>query len=121
MRQFLTTLVFSCCVIGSCAIAAQPNAINSSDAGAAFRAGTALISPHLKLAEQEPVLDAARRSDLEKGIVLLEAVIRADSRNWQASWFIGKAQQALGNRSASNSAFKTAFLLEQNNPDVASE
>jgi len=121
MRQILICLFFSFCLFGSFSLAAQPHPASSTDVNAGFKAGTALISQHMKMAEQEPALDAARRRDLEEGIARLEAVVRADSQHWQASWFIGKAHQALGNRLAAYGAFKSAYLIEKNNPDVASE
>ena len=121
MRQLLICLIFSSCLFGSLSLAAEPRLASSTDVAADFKAGTALISRHMKMAEQEPAVDAVRRRALEEGIARLEAVVRADSQHWQASWFIGKAHQALGNRLAANGAFKTAYLIEKNNPDVASE
>lgn len=121
MREFLICLTLSSCLIGSFSLAAQPHLARSTDVAADFNAGTALILEHIKTSEEEPALDAVRRRDLEAGIARLEAVVRADSQHWQASWFIGKAYQALGNRLAAYGAFKTAYLIEQNNPDVASE
>ncbi len=121
MRQLLICLIFSSCLSGALALAAQPSLAGSTDVAADFKAGAALISRHMKMAEREPTVDAVRRRDLEEGIARLEAVLRANNRHWQSSWFIGKAYQALGNRLAANGAFKTAFLIEKNNPDVASE
>lgn len=121
MRQLLKFVVFSSGFLGSLALAAQPQVPTSTNVSADFKNGTALISRHIKSAEREPALDAARRRDLAEGIAKLEAVVRADSQNWPANWFIGKAHQALGNRLAANGAFKAAFLVEQNNSDVASE
>ncbi len=121
MRQMLMSLIFSFGLFGSFSLSAQPRLGSPTDVAADFKAGTALISQHMKMAEQEPALDEVRRHDLEEGIARLEAVVRADGQHWQASWFIGKAHQALGNRLAAYGAFKTAYLIEQNNPDVASE
>lgn len=121
MRQLLICLTFSSCLFGSLSLAAQSQLASSTDVDTDFKAGTALVSRYIRLSEGEPVVDAVGRHALEDGIARLEAVVRADNQNWQASWFIGKAHQALGNSLAANRAFKTAYLIEQNNPDVASE
>lgn len=121
MRQLLICLAFSSCLFGSPSLAAQSHLASSTDVAADFKAGTALVSRYIRLSEGEPVVDAVGRHALEDGIARLEAVVRADNQNWQASWFIGKAHQALGNSLAANRAFKTAYLIEQNNSDVASE
>lgn len=121
MRQLLICLIFWSGLFGSLSFAAQSHLAKSTDVAADFKAGTALVSKHMRMAEREPVVDAIGRHDLEEGIARLKAVVRADSQNWQASWFIGKAYQALGNSLAANDAFKAAYLIEQNNPDVASE
>jgi Tfp pilus assembly protein PilF len=121
MRQLLICLIASSCLCGSLLLAEQSHLASSTDVAADFKAGAALVSRHIKMAEREPAVDAIGRQALEEGIARLEAVVRADSQHWQASWFIGKAYQALGNRLAANGAFKTAYLIEQNNPDIASE
>ncbi|KQZ42601.1 tetratricopeptide repeat protein [Duganella sp. Root1480D1] len=122
MRQLLICLIFSSCLlVESLSLAAQPHLASTTDVAADFKAGAGLISQHMKMSEREPALDAVRRRALEEGIARLEAVVRADRQHWQASWFIGKAHQALGNRSDAYGAFKTAYSIEQNNPDVASE
>jgi Tfp pilus assembly protein PilF len=121
MRQLLMCLFFTSSLIGSLASATQTSAATTTGFAADYKIGTALISKHMKMAEGEPSLDAGGRRDLEEGIAKLQAVVRADNRNWQASWFIGKAHQALGNGLAANDAFKKAFSIERNNPDVANE
>lgn len=121
MRKLLILLIFSSCLFGSLSLAAQSHLASSTDVAADFNAGAEAVSRHMKMAEREPVMDTVRRHELEEGIARLESVVRADSQHWQASWFIGKAYQALGNSLAANDAFKSAYLIEQNNPDVASE
>jgi tetratricopeptide (TPR) repeat protein len=84
-----------------------------------FRTGSSLVSPFMILADKpgKPLV----RADLEKGRKLLEGVVARDPRNWAAHWFIGKAGQGLGDRTAANEAFRRAGEIHPYHPDIARE
>jgi tetratricopeptide (TPR) repeat protein len=89
---------------------------------AAFKEGSGLVSPHLITAGRvlKPAT-AADRADLKKGIDRLKRVVALNPRNWSAYWFMGKAQEALGEARAAYEALKRSGAIHPYHPDVARE
>jgi Tfp pilus assembly protein PilF len=61
------------------------------------------------------------RRDLSQGIANLKAVVQMSPGNWAAYWIMGKAYQAQGLSNDACDAFASAYLLQNQNADVARE
>lgn len=88
-----------------------------------FKQGVALVEKYIALVGRGNSAPAteAQRSELRKGIALLEQVIVARPGHWQALWFAGKGQQALGDHAAAYASFGRAYAIESANPNVGRE
>jgi Flp pilus assembly protein TadD len=100
-----------------------PAGLSSDDHDRVYQEGWDLIAPYMPLHNHESRRARSRksRSDVERGIRLLQFITRANPANWSAHWIIGKGYQALGNSHAACDAFRASFELQKDNPDVARE
>lgn len=94
-----------------------------SNGDAAFREGTGLISKYSKLLDRQAAdtTTATARFELQRGIALLTTVTDATPEHWPAWWFIGKAQQALGDHAQAYAAFRRAYAINPEHRDVGRE
>ena len=88
---------------------------------AAYARGAELVEPYLVLADRPPVQRPGKEDDLRRGVACFELVLPLVPGNWTAMWLKGKAHQALDERDLAVQAFRAAYQLEQNNPDVGRE
>jgi tetratricopeptide (TPR) repeat protein len=88
---------------------------------AAFARGAELIEPYLVLADRPPAQRPSKEDDLRRGVACFELVLQLVPGNWSAMWLKGKAHQALHELDLALQAFRAAYQLEQNNPDVGRE
>lgn len=88
-----------------------------------YQQGTDLIKPFMRLHGVPPKATdtPTAKSDLRRGIQLLNEVIKINPQNWPAYWSIGKAHQALDEHEPACDAFRHAFDRQKENPDVARE
>jgi tetratricopeptide (TPR) repeat protein len=99
-----------------------PRILTNDDHNRVYRQACDLIDPYMRLHNvAEKPIDATARTNLEKGIRLLEAVTEYHPGNWNAFWIIGKAKQALGDSPGACDSFGRAFAIQKQNPDVARE
>jgi hypothetical protein len=95
---------------------------DSDDHNRVYRAACDIIQPYMRLhgtPEEKVTRNAA--TELKQAIGMLDAVTTYAPENWSAFWIKGKAYQALANRKDARVAFKSAFDLQDKNPDVARE
>ncbi len=94
---------------------------NVDDWNRVYAAAVEIINPFMRLhdkPEKKVTKDAAQQ--IKRGIEMLDAVTTYRP-GWSAFWVKGKAHQALDDSKAACAAFKSAFALQDKNPDVARE
>lgn len=62
----------------------------------------------------QPALSGPAAEEVRKAVGMLERVIAEVPDWWNAQWFYGKGQMALGNHSAAHAAFRQAYRVEKN-------
>jgi tetratricopeptide (TPR) repeat protein len=99
-----------------------PTISNSDEQNRVYRKGCDLIKPYMRIHGVEAKrIDAAAKAKIARGIALLGVVTKYSPSNWSAHWICGKGYQALGDSPAACDAFKRAFEIQTENPDVARE
>ncbi|MDQ1255460.1 MAG: hypothetical protein QG656_51 [Candidatus Hydrogenedentes bacterium] len=118
MQYWLVIAVFAA---AEAVTAAPPVITNDDDLKRVYEQGANLISPYMELLDRQPALTAEDKAKVREGIVCMKAVTDYVPANWAAFWIAGKGYQALGEYEAANKAFKDAFDVQKQNPDVARE
>ena len=95
--------------------------ILSSDHDALYRRGDELIQPYLILSDRASSRSSAKEADVRTGIACLENALAVRPSNWSALWLRGKGFQALGEHLHAVESLRSAYLIEQTNPDVGRE
>jgi len=82
-----------------------------------------LITPYMRIhgVPEKPTNTSKARADINRGIVLLQAVLVYNPTNWSSWWVMGKAHQALGEAEKACDAFGKSYAIQKENPDVARE
>jgi tetratricopeptide (TPR) repeat protein len=93
--------------------------VASSDHDALYRRGTDLIEASARVSDRAPA--PVRAADLRTGIACLDRALALRPTNWAAQWFRGKGYQSLGEHVAALDAFRAAFRLAPDQPDVGRE
>jgi Flp pilus assembly protein TadD len=96
---------------------------SAQELDAMYRKAFTLIAPYARLSDRVE-LDSRTpqgRADLHQAIGLLTVVTRESPDNWRAYWLAGKAYQALRVHTPAQSLFKRAYVINQDNRDVARE
>jgi tetratricopeptide (TPR) repeat protein len=119
----LLTLFATLFGLGATARSAEPPSVqNADDHNRVYTAACNLIEPYLRLhGKPEKKVSKNAAAQLRQAIAMLDAVTTYAPANWSAFWVKGKAYQALDDRKAACAAFKSAFDVQENNPDVARE
>ncbi|WP_417389289.1 tetratricopeptide repeat protein [Gimesia sp.] len=88
-----------------------------------YREGLELINPYIFITgrDHQPADTEAARDDLARGKEFFRQALEIDPGNGAAWWIIGKAEQVLEDAEAACKAFRNAYQLIQDNPDVARE
>jgi tetratricopeptide (TPR) repeat protein len=122
MMQILT-IINSLLGLGGSARASEPITIqDTDDHNRVYKAACDTIQPYLRLhGKPEKKVTSSAGAELRHAIEMLDAVTEFAPTNWSAFWIKGKAYQALEDRKAACAAFKSAFDLQDKNPDVARE
>lgn len=107
--------------IGATAYAEVPPITTDDEHNAVYEKGNKLISPYMRLLDRDEKVTEETKRKLLHGIECHRAVIEYNPRNWASYWMIGKAYQALGDSQNANAAFKGAYQIKKENPDVARE
>ena len=95
---------------------------NVDDQNRIYQAACDIIEPYMRLADKPPKKVTSEAAvELQRAIQMLDAVTTHAPANWSAFWIKGKACQAIGDSKAACAAFKSAFDLQDKNPDVARE
>jgi tetratricopeptide (TPR) repeat protein len=82
-----------------------------------------LITPYMRIqgVPEKPTNSGKARADINRGMVLLQAVLVYNPTNWSSWWVLGKAHQALGEAEKACDAFGKSYAIQKENPDVARE
>ena len=95
---------------------------DADDHNRVYKAACDIIEPYMRLqGKPEKKVTTAAATELKRAIKMLDAVTTYAPKNWSAFWIKGKAYQAIEDRAAACAAFKSAFDLQDKNPDVARE
>jgi tetratricopeptide (TPR) repeat protein len=88
-----------------------------------FQEGSGLIKPYMRLlgVPEKSTSSSKAKSEITRGIALLDAVIVYNTNNWAAWWTIGKGYQALGDANKACDAFGKSYAIQRENADVARE
>jgi tetratricopeptide (TPR) repeat protein len=119
----LFTLFTTLLGLGGAAGPSEPVSIrDADDHNRVYKAACDIIQPYMRL-HGKPEKKVTRDStiELKRAIQMLDAVTTYAPTNWSAFWIKGKAYQAIEDRKAACAAFKSAFDLQDKNPDVARE
>jgi tetratricopeptide (TPR) repeat protein len=102
---------------------AEPISIqNAGDHDRVYKAACDIIEPYMRLhGKPEKKVTPAAVTEIKRAIGMLDAVTTYAPTNWAAFWIKGKAYQAVDDRKAACAEFKSAFDLQDKNPDVARE
>jgi len=117
------TLLSALLGFGEVARPSEPTPIrDADDHNRVYKAACDIIQPYMRLhGEPEKKVTKHSATELKQAIQMLDAVTTYAPRNWNAFWIKGKAYQAIEDRQAACAAFKSAFDLQDKNPDVARE
>ena len=85
----------------------------STPVDAMFVSASRVVQKHLVAAGQ-PVLTGDAAQEVAKAAKMLEKVVAEAPQWWNAQWFYGKSQLALGNHEAAYEALRNAYNLERN-------
>lgn len=85
----------------------------STPVDALFKTGSDIVLKHF-VTSGEPALTGAAAQEVSEAAGILEKVIAEVPNWWNAQWFYGKSQLALGNYEAAYTAFRRAYEMEQN-------
>jgi tetratricopeptide (TPR) repeat protein len=88
-----------------------------------YKQGVALVWPYLFLANRESKDPSSLQGqeDLTQGINYLQRALSLNRNNWSALWLIGKAYEAVGNRTAFYDSLREAFHINPTHIDVSRE
>jgi tetratricopeptide (TPR) repeat protein len=88
-----------------------------------YQQGCDLIVPYMHVHGQtpRPANSDAARSELKRGIELLQEAIELNPENSSAYWIMGKAYQSLRDTERACDAFGKAFSIRKDHPDFARE
>jgi tetratricopeptide (TPR) repeat protein len=93
--------------------------VSGLDHDALLQRGTDLITPHIFIEGRKTA--ARNDANVRSGIACLDRVLELNPSNWAAFWFRGKAFQSLGEHRNAVEAFRAAYRLKSDQPDVARE
>ena len=86
---------------------------------ALYREGTALVTPYIELADRRRApIDSAK---LERGLDLLEQVVKIKASNWSAFWILGMGYRAKKDWQRSYERLARAYALKPDSADVGRE
>jgi tetratricopeptide (TPR) repeat protein len=82
-----------------------------------------LIQPYMLRsdAESKNAETAEAKRNIDMGIELYLKAIKINSECWSCYWMMAKGYQAIEQKDKSYEAFKMAYLMKPDNPDVANE
>jgi len=88
-----------------------------------MRGATDLLIPYLHFgpAPGKPSVAAEGRAGVLRACEMLERVIEMNPGNWSAMWLLGKGRDLLDQTEAAYEAFKGAYRLNGENPNVGRE
>jgi tetratricopeptide (TPR) repeat protein len=86
---------------------------SSTPVDALFETASQVVRKHF-VNPGEPPLAGAARDDVSQAAASLEKVVAEAPNWWNAQWFLGKAEMALGNHEKAYEAFRRAYALEKN-------
>jgi hypothetical protein len=92
----------------------------STPVDALFRTASEIVRKHYVTAGQPPV-SGAPATEVSTAAGMLEKVIAEVPDWWNAQWFYGKSQLALGNYEAAYTAFQQAYRVEKNVEEIQRE
>jgi tetratricopeptide (TPR) repeat protein len=85
----------------------------STPVEAMFKTASQMIGRHFVTAGEKPVLGKSAE-DVASAVRMLEKVLASVPDFWNALWFLGKGQMALGNLELAYQSFLRAYELEKN-------
>jgi tetratricopeptide (TPR) repeat protein len=85
----------------------------STPVDALFRSATEIVRKHFVNPGEPPVSGSAAKEVL-RAAGMLEKVVAEAPDWWNAQWFYGKSQMALGNYQQAHEAFRRAYRIEKN-------
>ena len=98
--------------------------INSEEHNKYFVEDSGLIKPYMQLngVQSKPASSSQAKTEITRGIALLDAVVAYNTNNWSAWWDImGKGYQALRESDKACDAFGKSYAIQRQNADVARE
>ncbi len=85
----------------------------STPVDALFKTASEIVRKHFVTAG-EPVLSGTAAAEVSDAASMLEKVIKESPDWWNAQWFYGKSQVALGHPEVAYEAFRRAYQVEKN-------
>lgn len=85
----------------------------STPVDALFKSAAEIIGKHF-VDPGQPALTGAAAAEVSKAVGMLDQVIKETPDWWNAQWFYGKGQIALGNYEAAYRALRRAYQVEKN-------
>jgi tetratricopeptide (TPR) repeat protein len=92
----------------------------STSVDALFKSASEIVRKHF-VNPGEPSVSGAAAQEVLQAVSMLEEVVAETPDWWNAQWFYGKSQMALGNYHEAYEAFRSAYRVEKNVESILRE